>query len=81
VVIMVNKLNTSWSHVDLCKFGTHLRSLNTCHSEWLKVQDKKLWCQGHHQRHDLPDEFNENLPTGSKVTGGGQIETDSMVIS
>jgi hypothetical protein len=47
----------------------------------LKVQDKKLWCQGHHQRHELPDEFNENLPTGLKVSGGGQIETESMVIS
>jgi hypothetical protein len=40
----------------------------------------KLQCRGHLQWHDIQTKFHKNLPIGLKVYGGGETETDRMVI-
>jgi len=83
VLSMVTKLYPSCSHADWYKFRIHLRSLNALHFGTVEATGLKTWRLGHLQRHGLPPEFHENLPTGPKCISGGPTDghTDSMAIS
>jgi hypothetical protein len=62
MVIMVTSVNCLWSHVDLCNFYIHLRSLNV--NNFGMFETTELQHRGHLQSHDVPAEFYENLSGG-----------------
>jgi hypothetical protein len=45
----LSAFNISWSHVELCKFYLHLRSLNVRHYGMSECTELEIWRQGHLQ--------------------------------
>jgi hypothetical protein len=73
---LYSKNNPLLNKADWCRYCIHLKSYASTILKWLKLWDLRLWHRGYHQLHDLPTKFHKNLPTGSKVIGRRDRQTD-----
>jgi hypothetical protein len=76
----LSEYKISWFYIDLCKFYSHLKSLNVFHFGMVAATALKLRSRSHLQWHGLPTEVHKNQSVGPELDREDR-HTERMVIS